>query len=524
MNIPYFFSRKFHPYIWLLVLVFIGHPTRQVLAQSVAAYYNIRDFGAQGDGKHLDHEAINKAITTAAEQGGGTVLIPAGNYLCFSIHLQSNITLHLSPGATIIAANMEEHPGQYDAPEPNPWGDLKYQDFGHSHFQNSLIWGENLENIAITGTGLIYGKGLQKWGNPKPGLGNKAIALKECKNVTLQDFSILQGGHFGILATAVDNLTIRNLKIDTNRDAIDIDGCRHVHVSDCLLNSPNDDALVLKSSYALGRLLPTEHITIVNCSVFGFDEGTLLDGTFQKTQKQAPDKGVATGRIKFGTESNGAFRHITISNCTFEHCRGFAFESVDGAIIENVTVSNIVMNDILNAPFFFRLGSRMRGPDELQIGSLKRIMIDNVVVKANNPVYGSMLMGIPGHDIEDIRLSNIWVQITGHGTAEQAKTNVPELEEGYPDPQEFGEIPAYGFFIRHAKNIHMDNIHLEFEHPDYRPAFILEDVQGAYFDQIQAQNMPGVAKFVLKDVQDFQWKENLASKPVYFKNVNSTSL
>ena len=468
------------------------------------ADYNVRDYGAKGNGTTLDTDAINAAITAASKAGGGTVLFPAGKYLSFSIRLKSNITLYLSAGATLLAANMEVHDGKYDYPEPNAWGDsLHYQDFGHSHFHNSLIWGEGLDNVSILGPGLIHGKGLQKWGKPTPGLGNKSIALKKCRNVILRDFSILHGGHFAVLATGVDNLTINNLKIDTNRDAIDIDCCRHVRVSDCSLNSPNDDALVLKASYALGYAAPTENVTITNCAVYGFDEGTFLDGTFRTTQKAAPDKGVVTGRIKLGTESNGAFRNITISNCTFQHCRGLALETVDGSVLENITVSNIVMDDILNAPFFFRLGKRMRGPVNAQVGSFKRILVDNAVITASNPQYGSMLMGIPGHDVEDIAFSNIWIRIKGNAPASQAQTAVPELETVYPDPQEFGDIPAYGFYIRHARNIRMHNIILEFENPDWRPAFILLDVKGADFSDIKVQTMPGVPVFDLKDVTDF---------------------
>lgn len=467
-------------------------------------HFNVRDFGATGNGTRLDTDAINAAINKAAEAGGGTVYFPAGEYLSFSIRLKSNITLYLDSGCTIVAANMAEHPGKYDAPEPNVWGDsLHYQDFGHSHFRNSLIWGEDLDNISIIGSGRIYGKGLQKWGDTKPGLGNKSISLKKCRNVLLRDFTVLHGGHFAILATGVDNLTISNLKIDTNRDAIDIDCCRHVRVSDCSLNSPNDDALVLKASYALGYTAPTENVTITNCAVYGYDEGTFLDGTYQTTQKAAPDKGVVTGRIKFGTESNGAFRNVTISNCTFQHCRGLALETVDGALLENITVSNIVMDDILNAPFFLRLGRRMRGPADAKPGSCKRILIDNVVITASNPQYGSMLMGIPGYDVEDVVFSNIYIRIKGGGAKEQGGVVVPENETSYPDPQEFGQIPAWGFYIRHAKNIKMHHITLEFENPDYRPAFMLEDVKGADFSDIRVQTMPGVPVFDLRDVTDF---------------------
>jgi polygalacturonase len=466
--------------------------------------YNVKDFGATGNGTQLDSDAVNKTIDAAAKTGGGTVFFPAGNYLCFSIRLKSNITLYLDAGATIIAANMDEHPGRYDDPEPNVWGDsLHYQDFGHSHFRNSLIWGEDLDNISILGPGMIHGKGLQKWGKPTPGLGNKSIALKKCRNVILRDFSVLHGGHFAVIATGVDNLTINNLKIDTNRDAIDIDCCRHVRVSDCSLNSPNDDALVLKASYALGYAAPTENVTITNCAVYGFDEGTFLDGTYQTTQKAAPDKGVVTGRIKLGTESNGNFRNITISNCTFQHCRGLALETVDGSVLENITVSNIVMDDVLNAPFFFRLGKRMRGPADLAVGMFRNVLIDNVTITASNPQYGSMLMGIPGHDVEDITFSNIHIKIKGGAPKTQASTTVPENETSYPDPQEFGLIPAYGFYIRHARNIKMHHITLEFDEPDYRPAFILEDVKGSDFSDIKVETMPGVPVFDLKDVTDF---------------------
>src|SRR6185295_9268516 len=109
------------------------------------------------------------------------------------------------------------------------------------------------------------------------GLGNKAIALKRARNVTLKDFSVLNGGHFALLATGVENLTIDNLKVDTNRDGFDIDACRNVRISNSYVNSPNDDAIVLKTSYALGEAKATEDVTITSCHVSGFDIGTMLD-------------------------------------------------------------------------------------------------------------------------------------------------------------------------------------------------------------------------------------------------------
>src|SRR6185295_11647913 len=185
---------------------------------------------------------------------------------------------------------------------------------------------------------------------------DKTIALKLCHNVTLRDISIASGGHFAILATGVDNLTIDNVMIDTNRDGIDIDSCRNVRISNSSINSPNDDAITLKGSHALGASRPSENITITNCLVSGFEIGSLLDGTYKRTVQRAPDRDGPTGRIKIGTESEGDFRNIAISNVVFDTSRGLTLESVDGAHIEDVTVSNVTMRNVSNAPIFIRLG------------------------------------------------------------------------------------------------------------------------------------------------------------------------
>ena len=294
--------------------------------------YDVRRFGASGSGTSLATPGVNAAISAAAAAGGGTVYFPTGTYLCFSIHLRSNVALYLDQGATILAA-ASPLPGQttgqlggvYDPAEPKTAWDA-YQDVGHNHWHNSLLWGEDLHDIAILGPGRIYGKGLS-FGETRaargdypiytaeqPGTGNKAIALKNCRNVILKDFSVLKGGHFALLLTGVDNLAIDNLKIDTDRDGIDIDCCKNVTVSNCTVNSPWDDGICPKSSFALGYARATENVTITNCYVSGYYEiGTILDGTFKK---MPPDiKGLNhNGRIKCGTESNGGFINIAISN------------------------------------------------------------------------------------------------------------------------------------------------------------------------------------------------------------------
>jgi len=499
-----------------------------------ASVFNIRSYGAKGDGKALDSPAINKAIETAAANGGGTVFFPAGTYRSFTIRLKSNITLYFDQGSTLLAANPKDGDGKYDAAEPNAWD--KYQDFGHTHWHNSLIVGENLENISILGPGLIWGKGLVRsggqsrtkeqndalenvkldkapapFGYPSPrdavedGWGNKSISLKLCRNVIIRDISILHGGHFAILATGVDNLTIDNLKIDTNRDGIDIDACRHVRISNTTVNSPFDDGICLKSSYGLGFARATENVTITNCEVSGYDEGTLLDGTYKREYRASNGTFSPTGRIKFGTESNGGFKNITISNIVFDYCRGLALESVDGALLEDVTITNITMRDVSNSPIFVRLGKRSRGPSEtMTVGALRRVIISNIVAYNADPRYASIISGVPGNYIDDLRLSNIRIYYKGGGTGEQAALAPPEKETDYPEPTMFGEMPAYGFFVRHAKNLTMTDVEFSYLKDDVRPPFVLSDVIGADFHRVRAQRLPSAKTFILRDVSNFR--------------------
>jgi polygalacturonase len=467
--------------------------------------YDVTAFGATGNGKTLDTLAINQAIDAAAAAGGGTVRFPAGTYLCYSIHLKSNVALHLGPGASIVAAEApaEGSGGGYDPPEPNAWD--KYQDFGHSHWHNSLIWGEAIENVSILGPGLIWGKGLSRGGGDKAlaaGVGNKSISLKNCRNITLRDLSILHGGHFAILATGVDNFTIDNLIIDTNRDGMDIDCCRNVRVSNCSVNSPWDDAICLKSCYGLGFARSTDHVTITNCYVTAaYEEGTLLDATFKRI---GPDyKAPRNGRIKFGTESNGGFRNITISNCVIEGCRGIALETVDGALLEDISISNITMRDITDVPLFLRLGRRMRGPEGIPIGALRRVNISDIVVSHCASHQACIISGIPGHYIQDVKLSNIFILHEGGGTREDAAIQPPEIEDAYPEPNRFGTLPAHGFYVRHVKGIDMRDVDVRYVKEDFRPGFVLDDVAGANFIHVKTQRAADVPAIALKNVEDF---------------------
>ncbi|HEY0309395.1 MAG TPA: right-handed parallel beta-helix repeat-containing protein, partial [Acidobacteriaceae bacterium] len=396
------------------------------------------------------------------------------------------------------------------------------------------LWGEELHDVSITGPGLIYGKGLSfgatrdrrgdypLYTAEQAGVGNKAIALKNCRNVLLRDFSILKGGHFGLLLTGVDNLTLDNLTIDTDRDGMDIDCCKNVRVSNCTVNSPWDDGICPKSSFALGYARPTENVTITNCLVTGcYELGTVLDGTFRKFAAE-PHVG-HTGRIKCGTESNGGFRNITISNCVFEGCQGLALETVDGALLEDIAISNITMRDIVSCPIFMRLGARLRGPKEsTKVGTLQRVMISNLECYNSAAKFGSILSGIPGYAIEDVKLSNIYIQHQGGGAADQAKIQPPELVEKYPEPGMFGATPAHGFYLRHVRHVEMSHVEVQPMTADARPAFYLEDVDRADFIAVTA---PGsVPAFALHHVTDLRILLSRAAKDTVLATADTMTI
>ncbi|HWA29424.1 MAG TPA: glycosyl hydrolase family 28-related protein [Lacunisphaera sp.] len=504
----------------------------------------MRRFGAVGDGRTLDTDALNRAIDAARVAGGGTVVLPAGDYLSHSIRLCSRLTLELRAGATLIAADPppQGEPGGYDPPEDAPPN--LYQDFGHSRFRNSLIWGENLETVTIRGPGRIHGRGLSRgngrialpvgitaahppgqlpdvleadgpvepeaevgpagpFGYPHPldtlpaGVGNKAIGLRGCRSVLVQDLTILHGGHFAILAAACDNVTVDHVFIDTNRDGIDIDACANVRVSNCSVNSPWDDAICVKSSCGFGGVRPVENVTISNCYVSGFVEGTLFDGT---RSRAVPHRGGPIGRIKLGTEASGGFRNIAISNCVFEFCRGLALEQVDGSVMEDIVVSNLTMREVMNAPIFIRLAGRLRAPGANTPGTTRRIAISQVNASGVAPDHGIFIAGVPGYPVTDVRLTDVRLYCRGGGTRADAGRVVPEMIGDYPEPMLFGPLPSWGIYVRHAARIQLSDISLGLAGPDSRPAVELEDVASAEVSGLRLPDRNSTGDWVLKGV------------------------
>ena len=479
---------------------------------------NIVDFGAR-DGA-VSTEALRAAVAAAAS--GDTVLIPTGRFLSFTVPLKSHLHLHLAQGAVLEAADPELHGGRYEEAEANPW-DL-YQDFGHSHWRNSLLYGIDVEHIRIDGPGMIHGRGLTREGpgsrwrkqagefpesmrgmsaeelahlSPEveamSGLGNKALAFCRARDIVLREFTLLDGGHFALLATGVDGLTIENLLVDTNRDGLDIDGCRRVSVRGCRVNTPNDDAIVLKAGFSLGERLPTEDVVIEGCAVSGFDPGTLYDGTKGRTQVFSPDRDRVTGRIKIGTESSGDFRRIHIADCTFERSRGLALETVDGGLIEEVVCENLRLDDVTTAPIFLRVGARLRGPEGITPGGMRNVVIRNVEAKGVLGDYAALIVGMAEHPIEDVTLENIRLVYTGGGTTVDATRDVPELDDSYPEPSMFGRTPAWALWTRHVHGLTLRGFEATTSE-DTRPQLRFDDTTFSNGSEIHSTESPNGVK------------------------------
>lgn len=472
-------------------------PAVHELSIPPVAVFDVRSFGATGDGKTIDSRAINSAIEAASQAGGGTVWFPAGNYLSYSIRLRSRIRLYLDTGAVILAADPPPYASAsdgYDPPEESVASRFPYQDFGHSHWHNSLMWGEDVRDLAIEGEGLIWGRGLVNGdfepGRPpaaRAGVGNKAIALLNSQNIILKDFSVLHAGHFAVLATGTDNIRCEALRIDTNRDGLNFDCCANVTVVGCNINTPNDDAVCLKSTYALGKPAFTQDVLIRDCILTGsYVVGSVMDRTYQRLGN---DLRTITEhyncRIKLGTESNGGFRNIVVRDNLLRGCRGIGILTVDGGIVSGVTVQNLALYDVRSAPVFVRIGARLNGPDGTVPGALRDVSIRDVYCEQFYTSMPMIVSGIPGHPIQDIEMRDIHMKMRGGGTSRAAAVVPPEAARSYPEPSGhikcFGPaLPASGLLARHVKGLNLRNFVLECIRPDLRPAVWMQDVERGY--------------------------------------------
>lgn len=424
--------------------------------------YNIRQFGAKGDGVAIDTKAIQAAIDECQRSGGGMVLVPAGKFMSGSLHLKTGVELHLDHGATLLGSPNKE---DYDVYET--LGFKNASDNETSCFHHALIWAENQERVAITGSGTINGN-RKKRGGPKP------VAFKRCKHVLIRDVTIVDAPNYAISLLGSDYVNIDGVTIlNALADGIDPDACHHVRISNCHIESW-DDAICPKASFTLGERRSVENLVVTNCVL-----ATNCNG------------------FKFGTESGGDFKNVTVTNVamfTRPNMRpahsGISLLSVDGSNIDGVTISNIVM-DGPRCPIFVRLGNRGRDMQTPIPGSLKNVVISNIV--ARNAFEACTIAGIPDHPVEGLTLDNIRVLFKGAGKIADASVAVPEVEAKYPNSGMFGPLPAYGLFCRHAKGVELSRLSLSCAAADHRNGLYCEDVDGLVLDRFEATQAEGAA-------------------------------
>lgn len=411
-----------------------------------AGAVDVRALGAKGDSATMDTAAVQAAIDACAQAGGGIAFVPPGKYLIGTIILRGGVTLHLARGATLLGStNLDDYP-------PRAAG---YRSYTDNYTDRALIFAESQESIAITGDGVIDGQGAAFSGEYKKR--PYMIRFVTCRNISMEDVTLQHGAMWTVHFLACENVAARGVTIrsrcNKNNDGFDIDSCENVRIADCDISS-GDDAIVLKSTSAR----PCRNVAITNCVL-----------------------STACNALKMGTESNGGFQNVAISNCTVYDTRlaGIALEIVDGGTMDGIAVSNITMQNV-GGPIFVRLGNRARpfqdGTEKPGMGALRNVSINNVVATGADRV-GCSITGLPGFPVENVSLSNIRIEFSGGGTTEMAGSTPAEQEEKYPEYRMFGELPAYGFYCRHARGISLDGVSVTVKEPDARPALVCDDVE-----------------------------------------------
>ena len=446
----------------------IGSALPASATQTTANSFDVRRFGAVGDGKRLDTVAIQAAIDACAKSGGGAVCFDRGAFLTGTLRLRSRVTLHLPESARLIGStNLRDYPTAIP----------QYRSYTDNYTEKSLLYGEDLNSITIEGGGTIDGQGAAFQGPYK--VRPYLIRFVRCRDVSVRDVTIENSPMWVQHYLACDGvrltgLTVRS-RVNKNNDGIDIDSCQRVRISDCDISS-GDDAICLKSTSAR----PCRDVAITNCIVSS-----------------------ACNAIKLGTESNGGFENIVVSNCTVYDTRlaGIALEAVDGGTLNGVTISNITMRAVA-APLFIRLGDRARpfveGGARPPMGRLTNITIQGVQATGAART-GCALAGLPGHPITGITLRDITISSEGGGAAAEADREIPEQADRYPEYKMFGVLPAHGLYVRHAANLCLDNVRCTTLAADARPAFVCDDVEGLDIARLAGQSQAELLR--LQDVR-----------------------
>ncbi|MBD2754366.1 glycoside hydrolase family 28 protein [Spirosoma validum] len=464
-------------------------------------------YGAKGDGKTMDTQAIQTAIDQCHASGGGRVYLHNGTFLSRTIYLKSNVTLFVEAGTTLLgSANVNDYPSTAS----------KYPAYGGELVTEKMfIYAEDARNISIAGRGTIDGRGDDFNGpylSPSFSGRPRILHFRNCENVQVRDITLRNSGSWVQFYQSCRNMVIDGITVDSrenkdieksrhadakgrNTDGMDLVDCQIVRVSNCFINS-GDDAICLKS------LSPGEScrdITITNCIVSSNASG-----------------------IKIGTETSGAVEDITVQNCTVFDTRVDAISvmTVDGARIERINISNISVRNVKGTAIFVRLGARnrtYRKNTKANTGFLKDVLIENVQGTRIGG-YGCSITGIPGFPVENITLKQIRLRFDGSNkpllsdddtrkpvpiAPPPANPLVPEKIDAYPRGEMFGRLPAYGFYIRHGKNIVLDNLSLDYADEENRPAIVADDVDALEINQLKAKPSPNVPALVqLKNVRN----------------------